>query len=139
MPPLSRAMPALALGLIHLPLVFIVGWETSVWQCVLQTPMTVREDHNKRPIPSNPSIAELPNLGPKSAAALCAAGIDSVAQLRKIGYVAAYSRAKRHDPRVSLNLLWAIEGALTGLPWQVVARDHRTSLLLALDEYERGV
>ena len=34
--------------------------------------------------------------------------------------------------------MWAIEGALTNLPWQVVAREHRTSLLLALEDYERS-
>jgi DNA transformation protein len=32
-----------------------------------------------------------------------------------------------------LNLLWALEGALTGCPWQVVAKEHRLSLLLALE------
>ena len=37
-----------------------------------------------------------------------------------------------------LNTMWAIEGALTNLPWQVVAREHRTSLLLALEDYERS-
>ena len=37
---------------------------------------------------------------------------------------------------VSLNLLWAIEAALCGESWQTVAREHRTSLLLALDAQE---
>jgi DNA transformation protein len=37
----------------------------------------------------------------------------------------------------SLNLLWALEGALSNIPWQVVAREHRTSLLLALEQCER--
>jgi DNA transformation protein and related proteins len=86
-----------------------------------------------------PSIAELPNLGPKSQAALCAVGITSIAQLRRLGSVAAYSLAKHHNAGVSLNLLWAIEGALTGVHWQVVAREHRTSLLLALEAHERGL
>lgn len=82
------------------------------------------------------SIAELPNLGPKSQAVLAAAGVTSVASLRAMGAVAAYSRANRSGPNVSLNLLWALEGALTGSPWQAVAREHRTSLLLALEEHE---
>ncbi len=30
-----------------------------------------------------------------------------------------------------MNLLWALEGAISGLHWQEVAREHRTSLLLA--------
>lgn len=79
-------------------------------------------------------ISELPNLGPKSQAALAAAGITTVAHLRRLGSVAAYVKAKRAGSKVSLNLLWALEGALTGLPWQVVAREHRTSLLLALEQ-----
>jgi hypothetical protein len=33
----------------------------------------------------------------------------------------------------SLNLLWALEGALSGLSWQTVTREHRLSLLLALE------
>ena len=65
---------------------------------------------------------------------LARAGITTLAQLRKLGSVAAYARAKQAGGNVSLNLLWALEAALTGLPWQVVAREHRTSLLLALDQ-----
>ncbi len=83
------------------------------------------------------SIAELSNLGPSSEAALRSAGIESVEELRRMGAVAAYARARRAGARVSLNLLWALEGALTNLPWQVVAREHRTSLLLALEQHER--
>jgi DNA transformation protein and related proteins len=74
-------------------------------------------------------LAELPNLGPKSQRMLALAGITTLAQLRELGSVAAYARAKQAGGNVSLNLLWALEGALTGLPWKTVAREHRTSLL----------
>lgn len=84
-------------------------------------------------------IADLPNLGPKSQHMLALAGITTIAQLRKVGSVAAYARAKQAGANASINLLWALEGALTGLPWQTVAREHRTSLLLALEEHQRGV
>lgn len=67
---------------------------------------------------------------------LAAAGIPDLATLRRLGAVVAYARVKRYDPRASLNLLWGIEAALTGLPWQTVAREHRTSLLLTLDALE---
>jgi DNA transformation protein len=83
-------------------------------------------------------LADLPNLGPKSQQMLQAAGIRSIAQLRKLGSVAAYDQVKRVSSSASLNLLWALEGALTGLPWQTVARDHRTSLLLALEHLHSG-
>jgi len=78
-------------------------------------------------------LAELSNLGPASIAMLRGAGITTVAQLRVLGAVAAYDRVRRSGARASLNLPWALEGALCGLPWQTVAREHRTSLLLALD------
>jgi DNA transformation protein len=84
------------------------------------------------------AIDELPNLGAFSKRVLAQAGITRVSQLRKLGAVAAYRRAKQADRKVSLNLLWALEGALSGIPWQVVAREHRTSLLLALEQSERA-
>jgi DNA transformation protein and related proteins len=83
-----------------------------------------------------PTLDDLPNLGPRSREMLVAAGIRSVAQLRALGAVAAFAQVRRVDPRASLNLLWALEGALSGLPWQAVAREHRTSLLLALEQHE---
>jgi DNA transformation protein len=62
-----------------------------------------------------------------------AVGINSLKELQALGSVRAYARVKASEPNASLNLLWALEGALTGLPWQVVAREHRLSLLLALE------
>ena len=82
-------------------------------------------------------IADLAGLGPKSQEMLRRAGITSVAQLRELGAVRAFVQTKRSGAPATLNLLWALEGALTGLPWQVVAKEHRTSLLLALDDHER--
>jgi DNA transformation protein len=83
------------------------------------------------------SIDALPNLGPKSKIMLAEAGIGSIAALRKLGAVAAYVKVRQKSPRASLNLLWALEGALTGIHWTVVAKEHRTSLLLALEQYQR--
>jgi DNA transformation protein and related proteins len=84
------------------------------------------------------AISTLPNLGPKSQQMLAHAGIHTLADLRALGAVRAYVQTKRSGARVSLNLLWALEGAITGLHWQEVARDHRTSLLLAVEDCERG-
>lgn len=86
-----------------------------------------------RPTGKGADVAGLAGLGPASRAMLARAGIPDVATLRRLGAVPAYVRVKRTDPRASLNLLWALEGALSGLPWQEVARHHRASLLLALE------
>ncbi|MBL8414122.1 MAG: TfoX/Sxy family protein [Propionivibrio sp.] len=84
------------------------------------------------------SIADLRNLGPKSQEMLTRAGVGSIAQLRALGSVPAYVMAKRANRKVSLNLLWALESALSGESWQEVARLHRTSLLLAVEVYEKN-
>lgn len=75
-------------------------------------------------------------LGPKSRQMLRRAGICSVAQLREIGSVAAYVRVKRAGCRPSLNFLWGLESVLCGEHWRDVARNHRASLLLALEQQE---
>ncbi len=77
--------------------------------------------------------APLRNLGPVSKRMLATAGITSSETLRRLGSVEAYRRVRSHDPRASLNLLWALEGALTGRPWEDVARNDRLSLLLQLE------
>ncbi|MCP5350116.1 MAG: TfoX/Sxy family protein [Oceanospirillaceae bacterium] len=78
-------------------------------------------------------LSELPGLGPKSQAMLANAGITTLAELRELGAVQAYLRVRASNSQASLNLLWALEGALSNLPWQQVAREQRSSLLLALD------
>jgi len=84
------------------------------------------------------TISGLKGLGPKSQEMLARAGITTIAQLRDIGSVEAFVRTRRVVPGASLNLLWALESALSGEPWKEVARLHRTSLLLAVDERERN-
>lgn len=68
------------------------------------------------------SIGERVSLGQKSRAMLFNAGITTVAHLREIGSVAAYARTRRINRGASLNLLFALESALCGQPWQEVAR-----------------
>jgi Pathogenicity locus/TfoX C-terminal domain len=75
----------------------------------------------------------LAKIGPVSKRRLAAAGITSVETLQRLGSVEAYRRVRAHDPRASLNLLWALEGALTGRRWEDVARNDRLSLLLQLE------
>jgi len=84
------------------------------------------------------NIADLPNLGAKSQQMLHRAGIDSIAQLRELGAVRAYLQVRRGGGNASLNLLWALEGALSGRYWQEVAKHERLRLLLELEEVEKA-
>jgi DNA transformation protein len=68
---------------------------------------------------------------------LAAAGIVSIDQLKALGAAQAFVRVKRAGGKPSLNLLWGLESAISGEPWQDVAKNHRTTLLLALEDAER--
>jgi len=76
----------------------------------------------------------LPGLGPKSTAMLAAVGVKSVTDLRRLGAAKAFLDVRAAGLRPSLNLLWALEGALTAMPWQKVARTERTRLLFEVED-----
>ena len=130
----------------------MTSWCERGWQAALRaqsrgrqtrrTPSKARARAATATAPSvNPAsesaLTDLPNLGPASVSALSSAGIVSIEGLRQLGAVRAYVLAKRCSPRVSLNLLWALEGALSNRPWQEVAQVDRASLLMALEDAER--
>lgn len=80
---------------------------------------------------------KLPNLGPRSSEMLAQAGIENEHQLRQLGSVAAYLAVKRAGGNPSLNLLWALEGALTNRHWTQVAQQDRLHLLMQLEDKEK--
>lgn len=128
-----RALPKLAVD--RPPRLMSFTWRAAAWRDAY----LARQEFRKSPgMGQEKQIGELKSLGPKSHELLGCAGIRTESQLRTLGSVEAYIRAKRANSRVSLNLLWALESALTGEPWQHVARRHRTSLLLALEDREKN-
>ncbi|WP_234641782.1 TfoX/Sxy family protein [Delftia tsuruhatensis] len=79
------------------------------------------------------ALDQLRGLGPRSVGWLAQVGITSVEQLRGTGAVDAYERLVRAGLAVSLNMLWALEGACSDRDWRDVARTDRTRLLWELD------
>lgn len=96
-------------------------------------------------------LRDLQGLGPKSEQMLVAAGIDSVATLQSVGAIRAFvtvthyqqdqqmllskegSPVKKVKP--SLNLLYALVGALEGEHWLSIAKSQKSQLIMALDDY----
>lgn len=97
-------------------------------------PATSTSEPDGAPLSGTAALGGLPGLGPASTAMLRSAGIRSVTQLKRLGSARAFVQVQAAGLRPSLNLLWAIEGALTGLPWRQVARFERTRLLLEVDD-----
>jgi DNA transformation protein len=80
-------------------------------------------------------LRDLPNLGPRSEEWLRSVGITDVAMLAEVGPVEAYRRLLDAQIRgLSLNALWAMEGALEGVDWRLLPPERRQELR---DELER--
>jgi len=80
-------------------------------------------------------LRDLPNIGQEMGRCLLAAGIDSPAELRRIGSVEAAVRVspyKRSGP-VCRSALCALEGAIRGVRWHSIPKQDRDALW---QEYE---
>ena len=73
------------------------------------------------------------NLGPKSTEWLTKAGIATVDELRSRGSVEAFLDVEELGFKPSLNLLYALEGAMTDRHWQTVRQEEGGELLLRLE------
>jgi len=76
---------------------------------------------------------KLRNIGPKSAAWLRQVGLRTREDLEAAGTVEAFMRVKRAGFKPTLNLLYAIEGALQDCHWQEISDERRSELILAAD------
>ena len=81
-----------------------------------------------------PGTASFQGLGPKSRQWLGAVGIHTPEQLAAQDPFEVFARLKAMQPGVSLNLLYALIGAVEGRDWRAVAREDRTSIVLRLEE-----
>ena len=77
---------------------------------------------------------KLRNIGPKSAAWLRQTGVRTQEDLEAVGALAAFVRVKRAGFKPSLNLLYALEGAILGCHWQEIPDERRSELVLAAGE-----
>jgi len=62
-------------------------------------------------------VEKIRNIGPKSMAWLRQTGVRTLVDLQAVGALAAFVRIKRAGFRPSLNLLYALEGAILGCHW----------------------
>jgi DNA transformation protein len=77
-------------------------------------------------------LLRLKNIGPVTVRQLRDVGVEDAAALRKLGALAAYRRLKHALPReVSLNMLYALEGALRGCHWNQLLPGIKEKLLAA--------
>ena len=80
-------------------------------------------------------LRNLPGLGPQSEKMLGVIRVQTKSDLEQIGPVRAFLRLRQQGAKPSLNLLYAMSGALEGRSWLEIARSRRVDLALELDGY----
>ncbi len=79
-------------------------------------------------------LKDLPNLRLGTERMLKKAGISTIDQLRSSGSLDAYKAIiDTHTTSVSVELLWALEGAICGKHWSVIPQSRREELLVKLN------
>ncbi|HEX5636461.1 MAG TPA: TfoX/Sxy family protein [Gammaproteobacteria bacterium] len=78
------------------------------------------------------SLTQLKNLGPKSTQWLNAIGVYTLDDLREMGAIDCCRILKAQGYPVSLNLAYAIEGALRDLHWTKLPESVKQQLKTAL-------
>ncbi len=73
-------------------------------------------------------VADMKNLGPKSASWLSAVDICLEDDLISIGPVDAYLLVKARYPEANLNLLWALYGAVNDREWNRISDEEKEDL-----------
>lgn len=74
-------------------------------------------------------LKDLPNMRLATERMLKKAGIDSVDKLQQKGAVEAFRAVKESHSNVSIELLWALEGAIEGKHWSVIPQARRDELI----------
>ena len=76
------------------------------------------------------------NVGPKSAAWLRQVGVRTQDDLEKLGPVEAFMKVKRAGFRPSLNLLYALAGAIEDCHWADLPDERKKALVAAVESNE---
>ena len=73
------------------------------------------------------------NIGKVSRTWLRAIELHTLDDLKRSGSVAAYRMIKSMQPKATLNLLWALEGAILDIDWREIPDRRKRELLSRLD------
>ena len=81
------------------------------------------------------SLKDLPNIGSKIEKHLHAIGVQSLADLKKMGSLEAWKRIRALDPKKDCCIcaLYALEGAIVGLCWYELPEGMKNKLKKAAE------
>lgn len=81
------------------------------------------------------NLSEMRNLGPKTKSQLTEIGISDPDEIRSLGAVKVYQRLRfAFGQTISLNMLYALEGAITDVDWRAISPERKDELQKLVSE-----
>jgi DNA transformation protein len=78
---------------------------------------------------------KMQGLGPQSTLWLNSIGIFTLENVEAIGVIEVYRRLKEAYPhKVTLNMLYGLQAAVLGIPWQAITPDMKAELRAQIDK-----
>ncbi|MCA9838501.1 MAG: TfoX/Sxy family DNA transformation protein [Trueperaceae bacterium] len=75
------------------------------------------------------------NLGPQTLKKLQTLGVSTIEDIENLGVLETYFRLKTvYGQQISLNALWALQGAVLGIPWNQLLPELKLELKRQLEE-----
>ena len=75
------------------------------------------------------------NLGPQTLKKLQTLGVSTIEDIENLGVLETYFRLKTvYGRQISLNALWALQGAVLGIPWNQLLPELKLELKRQLEE-----
>ncbi len=85
------------------------------------------------------TTVKIRNVGPKSAAWLRQVGIKTDDEVKAIGSLETFMKVKRAGFKPSLNLLYALEGAVLDCHWTALTTERKSELVLEVNARDAGL
>jgi DNA transformation protein and related proteins len=79
------------------------------------------------------SLIELPNIGVVLVKKLAKAGVKTEKDLKVMGSEKVFLLVKEIDPKAGIVTLYAIEGAINKLKWQLLSKEKKKELKIFFD------
>ena len=79
-------------------------------------------------------LARLPGLGLTSAGWLVEVGVESMADIDRLGAVAIYRRLRLAREGITLNMLYALESLVLGCHWRDLPSDRKAALRVEVSD-----
>jgi DNA transformation protein and related proteins len=97
----------------------------------------IRTNHQEKDMKSSSSsrLSDLVNIGNVTAELLIEVDISTPQELRAVGPAEAWRRIRaRHPEKATLACLYALQGALLGIPWKVLPQVLQDGLLSQVEK-----